>query len=243
MLILKQENIIILHQKQKKGNKYNNKIDIYSLGCIIYELLTLNEYYIDTVIDKKDGKININIYNPKWQKLIDLLLQKDYNKRPNIDTIYNYIKDEIKVENNENIDNNNYIISEIDINDNNIGKDIRIINSYEEYLRKHTWIEKDNKYNNEEEIKKCEIKINDELIPFNYKYKFNSKGKYKIKYSFKNNLTKTNYMFFECELLININLSNFNTNNVTNMGYMFYGCSSLKKENIITKGNKILSQF
>ena len=45
----------------EKRNKYNNKIDIYSLGCIIYELLTLNEYYIDTVIDKKDGKININI--------------------------------------------------------------------------------------------------------------------------------------------------------------------------------------
>ena len=211
----------------EKGNKYNNKIDIYSLGCIIYELLTLNEYYIDTVIDKKDGKININIYNPKWQKLIDLLLQKDYNKRPNIDTIYNYIKDEIKVENNENIDNNNYIISEIDINDNNIGKDIRIINSYEECLRENTWMKKDNKYNNEEEIKKCEIKINDELIPFNYKYKFNSKGKYKIKYSFKNNLTKTNHMFCYCELLTNINLSNFNTNNVTNMGWMFCGCSSL----------------
>ena len=39
-------------------------------------------------------------------------------------------------------------------------------------------------HNNEEDIKKCEIKINDKLIPFNYKYKFNSQGKYKIKYSF-----------------------------------------------------------
>ena len=85
----------------EKGNKYNNKIDIYSLGCIIYELLTLNEYYIDTVIDKKDGKININIYNPKWQKLIDLLLQKDYNKRPDIDKVYKFINDEIKLKNNE----------------------------------------------------------------------------------------------------------------------------------------------
>ena len=31
----------------EKGQKYNNKIDIYSLGCIIYELFFLNEYYID----------------------------------------------------------------------------------------------------------------------------------------------------------------------------------------------------
>ena len=28
------------------GEKYNNKIDIYSLGCIIYELFTLNNYLL-----------------------------------------------------------------------------------------------------------------------------------------------------------------------------------------------------
>ena len=43
------------------GDKYNNKIDIYSLGCILYELLTLNNYYTDTDINKNDGKIDINI--------------------------------------------------------------------------------------------------------------------------------------------------------------------------------------
>ena len=71
----------------EKGEKHNNKIDIYSLGCIIYELFTLNEYYIDTKIDDKDGKINTDIYNSKWQDLIDLLLKKDYNERPDIDEI------------------------------------------------------------------------------------------------------------------------------------------------------------
>ena len=79
---------------------------------------------------------------------------------------------------------------------------------------------------NEEEIKKCEIRINDELIPFNYFHKFNNKGKYIIKYNFNNYLTKTNYMFSWCSYLTNINLSNFNTQNVTNMSLMFYGCSS-----------------
>ena len=41
-----------------KGIEYNNKVDIYSLGCIIYELFTTNEYYIDK-LDEKDCKINI----------------------------------------------------------------------------------------------------------------------------------------------------------------------------------------
>ena len=33
------------------------------------------------------------------------------------------------------------------------------------------------KYCNEEEIKQCEIRINNELIPFNYYYKFKNKRK------------------------------------------------------------------
>ena len=39
-------------------------------------------------------------------------------------------------------------------------------------------------------------------------------------------------MFYECNKLTNINLSNFNTNNVTNMFCMFYGCSSLTNLNL-----------
>ena len=38
-----------------RGLKYNNKVDIYSLGCILYELFTLNEYY-DDKFDKKNVK-------------------------------------------------------------------------------------------------------------------------------------------------------------------------------------------
>ena len=68
----------------EKDQKYDYKADIYSLGCIIYELFTLNEYYIDTKIDGKDGKIDTDIFNPKWQLLIESLLKKNYHERPNI---------------------------------------------------------------------------------------------------------------------------------------------------------------
>ena len=77
----------------EKGLKYNHKADIYALGCIIYELFTLNEYYIDKRIDEKDCRIDTDIYNPKWQELIDLLLKKDYHERPDIEEVYNMIKD------------------------------------------------------------------------------------------------------------------------------------------------------
>ena len=41
-----------------------------------------------------------------------------------------------------------------------------------------------------------------------------------------------NSMFYYCESLINLNLSNFNTQNVTNMNYMFSHCKSLTNLNL-----------
>ena len=111
-------------------------------------------------------------------------------------------------------------------------QNIRILNSYEESMR--IWYIKDikNEYKNEEQIKKCQIQINGQMIPFNYFYKFKSKGKYTIKYSFINDITNISNVFCECSKLIDINLSNFNTNNVTNMSCMFSRCSSLTNINL-----------
>ena len=110
------------------------------------------------------------------------------NQLKNINLVLNTLNEDIKkikekVKNllNENKENN-YTIAEIDIKDEDLNKDIWILNSYEACLRTPgKWI-KDEIFNNENEIKKCEIKINDELIPFNYFHKFKSKGKYIIKY-------------------------------------------------------------
>ena len=85
-----------------KAEKYNNKVDIWGLGCIIYELLTLNICFdgpglsfIHKITDGKHGKIDTNKYNSKWQELIDKLLSKNYKERPDIDWIYNFIKKEL----------------------------------------------------------------------------------------------------------------------------------------------------
>ena len=196
-------------------------------------------------------EINSDIYNNKWQTLIDSLLQIDYKKRFDINQVIKFLENEININIKNSFENeinnkNNKIIGEIYIKKRDINKDIRIINSYENVKREKKRKDEDDdwKYSNEKEIKEnIEIKINGKLIEFTYYHKFNKEGKYTIEYSFKNNLTKTCYMFYDCYSLISLDLSNFNTQNVTNMSGMFAGCNSLKKENIITKDDKILLEF
>ena len=114
-----------------------------------------------------------------------------------------------------------------------VNKEIRIMNSYEETLRAHP-----NKYenepinNNEEEIKQCQITINNEQIPFSYFHKFEKEGKYSIKYKFPNKLNKTLLMFGECKSLTDINLSSFDSSNVTDMRNKFYECHNLTNINL-----------
>ena len=72
-----------------KGNNYDNKVDIWSLGCIIYELFNLSIYHLDK-ISNEIKSINQD-YNPKWQELINLLFKIDFNERPNIYQIKDFL--------------------------------------------------------------------------------------------------------------------------------------------------------
>jgi len=188
------------------------------------EIIDSAKLLIENMI-KVSTENNVNI-QLKGVNLILNTLNEDIKKTK--EKVKNLLNDyQIKNE------DNNYILAEIIIEDEDVNKNKRILNSFEEYLR----IDPDSKlkdkiYNNEDEIKKCEIHINDELIPFNYFHKFKTKGKYIIKYIFKNNLTNTAFMFAGCSSLNNIDLSNFNTNNVTNMAGMFLVCISLNNINL-----------
>jgi len=102
-------------------------------------------------------------------------------------------------------ESNNYIIAEFYISDKDIDKNIRIINSYEQVIREHPWYQDDDLRRNEKELKEnCIIKVNGIKIPFTYFYKFKTSGKCMIEYSFKNYITKTNYMLIDCISLINL---------------------------------------
>ena len=104
--------------------KYNQKSDIWSLGCIIYELFHLRIYYKDKIMNNIQ-KINKDIYNYKYQELINLILQPNYNKRIDINEVYNILK------NINNKDNKNIAKDEIYINKEDI------INSFENFKRKY----------------------------------------------------------------------------------------------------------
>jgi len=130
------------------------------------------------------------------------------------------------------INNDNYIIAEINIKEDDINKNIRIINSYEEYHNNWDFKEFNEYKKNKEYIENCEIQINDKSIPFSYFHSFKSIKKYTIKYSFNNNLTNINHMFYGCEYLTNLDFSNFNSENVMDMESMFAECKSLINVNL-----------
>jgi len=242
-----------------KGKEKRYEIKLLYLGKYLKEIendkdIIMNEYEIP----ESEFKKQLSEFG---------LIKKEKIENINTKILFNtYEKYEKEI--------NNVIIGEIDIGQSDINKNIQIINSFENVKTiksKFMSYESDDwKYENEEEIKEnIEIKINGKKIEFCYYHKFEKEGTYKISYSFKKKLSKTNYffyncmkficldfshfnfqnvtnmryMFYNCNKLANLDLTNFNTQNITDMKDMFYGCNSLKKKNIITNDNKILNNI
>ena len=204
------------------------KIKAYLFDNGLYKCLTCDKNLCPSCQSTHDKNHIITNYEKKS------FICNEYNKL-NIKDSQDNNQDKNFLEIEYKMNNINYIFGEIYIEANEINNNIRIINSFEQDKREYKRNERSDDYiyeNEKEIIENCIIKINDKIIPFSYFYKFNQKGKYKIQYLFKNNLTKTNHMFFGCNSLINIDLSNFKTENVTNMSYMFFQCNSLTNINI-----------
>ena len=100
------------------------------------------------------------------------------------------------------MENNNFIIAEINITEDEVNEKVRIINSFENCKREEELEDKedDYKYKNEEEIKKCKIFINGKINPFSYYHTFDKEGKYQIKYSFSEYLTNVSF----CSMNVNL---------------------------------------
>ena len=130
-------------------------------------------------------------------------------------------------------DNKNNIIGFIIINEKDLNKDIRILNSYDQYRKENPGFAKEGyENNNAKEIQSiCEIKIDDILIPFSFYHKFQGCGQHKVEYIFKDYLTNSSCLFYQCKNLSSLDLSHFNADHITNMTLMFAGCESLTNVN------------
>ena len=158
------------------------------------------------------------------EQILDLGLIQEENLQNTKQIFVQFKKYEEDIKNNNinDNDNNNYIKGIIEINKDNINKKIRlIIINEDDYLKDIVEI----KINNNKIQSKCEY--GDEYKCYSYYYKFSSEGQYTIEYSFKKILTNISTMFSGCESLISLDLSKFDTKNVTNMFSLFNKCKSL----------------
>ena len=69
---------------------YKKRVDIWSLGCILYELCTLKIY--SKTLDKS---INVQYYGQDLQDLIYSLLNENYKERPKIKVVLSNVKNMI----------------------------------------------------------------------------------------------------------------------------------------------------
>ena len=122
-------------------------------------------------------------------------------------------------------ENINYIKGEYDILKNSLNERIQILNCKEKVKEEYSWLKGID--NDKEIMQNCNLFINNKMINFSYRYKFEKEGKNEIKIIIKSPLINTNFMFFKCSSLTSLNLSNLNSINITNMNFMFFDCSSL----------------
>ena len=238
------ENILTNENRINELKDYVGKLK-NEIKDIIFKLnnllINMDQYYeiSNKIINNTNRNYEILVNKNEFMKYNNIIINDIKNIIDHND-IEDKIKDIINIYNKMNLNNKNkdinnpenYVIAEVKIKNEDINKNIRIINSYEQAARENNWgFEK--KCQNEKEIKdNCEILINNKLIKFNYYHKFNKEGNYTIQYSFKQNLKNINHLFYGCESLTNIDLSKFNTQNVINMRSIFCDCKSLIKINL-----------
>ena len=180
-------------------------------------------------------------YNPNSRKIINIPIQylnKNINQfKNNENTIkeiisnnistYNYLKEERVI---------NEIILKLMIEKHEINQKIFFLDNTDYIDPKtnvrhyHDNLKELNRLNTKLFINKNECKYSKYFIPY-------KEGIYEIKLLIYINMQNCSYMFYNCQNIISINISNFNTSNVTDMQKMFFNCSNLTTLSDISKWN------
>ena len=166
-------------------NKYDKKIDIWSLGCILYEIIALDQPFISSksfqalyskIISGNFPKIYNNLYSKDLLSMIDILLEVNPKKRISIDELLSlsiiknklyFYNDRIEVNYNDIPNNLNNIPNNFQDWKNiiNIYKIIPVNNNLDNYEKKQLT----NNFKSYEKKK--------QLSPLNHNHNFNEKKK------------------------------------------------------------------
>ena len=180
-------------------------------------------------------------YNPNRGKIINIPIQylnKNINQFKNNEntikeiisnniTTYNYLKEERVI---------NEIILTLMIEKHEINQKIFFLDNIDYLDHKtnvrhyHDNLKELNRLNTKLFINKKECKYSKYFIPY-------KEGIYEIKLLIYINMQNCSYMFYNCQNIISINITNFNTSNVTDMQKMFFNCSNLTTLSDISKWN------
>ena len=80
----------------EEGKKYSSNIDIYSMGCVFYEICLLQKYQSENYINMKPGSPKTNVlptdYDEDLMKIIKEMVNPDANKRPPSSIVLEKIK-------------------------------------------------------------------------------------------------------------------------------------------------------
>ena len=148
-----------------KDQPYNDKSDVWSLGCVLYELCTLNHPFeggtqveiYEKIMTQKFKAISPE-YSLELKKMVDLLLEKDEKKRPKMKDILR-MKCVIDKANNYNINIDlvdNGIIEEekSDVNSVNNAGNVNKMHDNKNNLKNNSYNVNINNNNNKESIYK-----------------------------------------------------------------------------------------
>ena len=129
----------------------------------------------------------------------------------------------------------NYFIVKVKINQNDVGKNIRLLQQKEIYGRKFNFeIDDIIVMNNGNNIKISYNCINQSNCSYSFQYcyefctTFKKEGVYELVILFKKNLTNCYGLFSGCKNIVSIDCSHFDCSEVRNCSYMFRDCSLLK---------------
>ena len=208
------------------------------------EQLFLSKYNLNNINKNKVNKIEDDMVN----EVQNIMNNKDEKINNEITSIQKQLKDNIEYFNDIKSNIKNYILIEVKIDENNLNKDIRLLNQvsinnnfcnfekddikiiiddqiiplkYKNYNKDSEYDDKPINHENSQELEYNSNIINE------YYWNFSEIGKHTVEIIFKKKLLQGNDLFKNCDSIFQIDCSNFDCSEIINCANMFENCTSL----------------